>query len=307
MGSRSSQLSADLDLAPVQPTLAASAGDVRTRRAVTLDLATYLALTLVGLTMLAPLVWMVATSLKPYEELYLWPPRLLPSAPRWENYPMAWNYAPFGRFFFNSALVATCVTAGELITSSLAGYVFARMRFPGRDRLFLLYLGTLMVPSQVTLVPLYVLMRTLGWVNTYYALIIPALASAYGTFLMRQYMLTLPRELEDAARIDGANHFVIYSRVIVPQCGPVIATLGILTFLGNWNSFLWPLIMTSKEQVRTVPIGLAYFTSIPETVGLPQWQLYLAAATFSMLPTLAVFVLGQRYFVRGITMSGLKG
>jgi multiple sugar transport system permease protein len=271
------------------------------------DLVAYAVLAVVGATMLAPLVWMVATSLKPYEELYIWPPRLLPEVPAWENYPRAWNYAPFGRFFANSAFVAICVTAGELVTSSLAGYVFARMRFAGRDRLFLLYLATLMIPSQVTLVPLYILMSTLGLVNTYYALILPGLASAYGTFLMRQYMLTTPRELEDAARIDGANHPTIYWRITMPQCAPVVATLAILTFLGNWNSFLWPLIITNKEQVRTVPIGLAYFTSIPETVGLPQWQLYLAAATFSMVPTLCVFLLGQRYFVRGITMSGLKG
>ena len=271
------------------------------------DAVSYLILALVGVTMLAPLVWMVSTSLKTYEELYVWPPRLLPTFPAWENYPRAWNYSPFGRFFLNSALVAVCVTVGELLTSSLAGYVFARMRFPGRDRLFLLYLGTLMIPSQVTLVPLYLLMSALGAVNTYYALILPGLASAYGTFLMRQYMLTTPRELEDAARVDGANHPTIYWRITLPQCGPVLATLGILTFLGNWNSFLWPLIVTNKDAIRTVPIGLAYFTSIPETVGLPQWQLYLAAATFSMIPTLIVFLLGQRYFVRGITMSGLKG
>jgi multiple sugar transport system permease protein len=271
------------------------------------DALTYLVLTLVGLTMLAPLFWMVSTSLKSYEELFLFPPPLLPAVPQWRNYPQAWNYAPFGRFFANSLFVATGVTLGELVTSSMAGYVFARMRFPGRDRLFLLYLATLMVPSQVTLVPLYILMKTLGWVNTYYALIVPAMASAYGTFLIRQYMRVLPKELEDAARVDGANHFTIYSRVILPLCGPVLATLGILTFLSNWNSFLWPLIMTSREQMRTVPIGLAYFTSIPESLGYPQWQLFLAAATFSMLPTLIVFILGQRYFVRGIAMTGLKG
>jgi multiple sugar transport system permease protein len=276
-------------------------------RARALDGAVYLLLTLIALAMLAPFGWMLSTSLKPYDEIYLYPPRLLPSSPVWENYPRAWRYAPFDRFVLNSLLVATLVTVGELLTSSLAGYVFARMRFPGRDRLFLLYLGTMMIPTQVTLVPLYIVMRQLGWLNSYYALIVPWLASAYGTFLMRQYMLTFPRELEDAARVDGANHPTIYARIILPQCGPVLATLGILTFLSNWNSFLWPLVMTSAERMRTVPVGLAYFTSIPENVGLPQWQLFMAAATFSMLPTLFVFLLGQRYFVRGISLSGLKG
>lgn len=271
------------------------------------DLAAYAVLIVVGLTMLAPLLWMVSTSLKSYDELWTYPPALLPAVPRFDNYPKAWGYVPFGRFFANSAFVAICVTLGELVTSSLAGYVFARMRFPGRDRLFLLYLATLMIPSQVTLVPLYILMRTLGLINTYYALILPGLASAYGTFLMRQYMLTTPRDYEEAARIDGASHPQIYAWITLPQCGPVLATLAILTFLGNWNSFLWPLIMTSKQEMRTVPIGLAYFTSVPENIGLPQWQLFLAAATFSMLPTLVVFILGQRYFVRGISMSGLKG
>lgn len=272
-----------------------------------LDAGAYAALVVIAFTMLAPFAWMLATSLKPYDELYLYPPRLLPSAPVWENYPEAWRYAPFGLFFANSLFVATLVTVGELVTSSMAGYVFARMRFLARDRLFLLYLGTMMIPSQVTLVPLYIVMRQLGWVNSYYALIVPWLASAYGTFLMRQYMLTFPRELEDAARVDGANHPIIYARIILPQCGPVLATLGILTFLSNWNSFLWPLVMTSAERMRTVPVGLAYFTSIPENLGLPQWQLFMAAATFCMLPTLIVFLLGQRYFVRGISLSGLKG
>lgn len=296
--------------APVgQPAAAARRKSSARRRWRTLaeDAATYAVLSLIALTMLAPFLWMVATSLKAYTELFVYPPQLLPASPQWENYPRAWRYAPFDRFFVNSIFVATVVTVGEIVTSSLAGYVFARMRFPGRDRLFLLYLGTMMIPSQVTLVPLYIVMRQLGWLNSYYALIVPWLASAYATFLMRQYMLTFPKELEDAARVDGANHPIIYSRIILPQCGPVIATLSILTFLSNWNSFLWPLVMTSAERMRTVPVGLAYFTSIPENVGLPQWQLFMAAATFSMLPTLIVFLLGQRYFVRGISLSGLKG
>jgi multiple sugar transport system permease protein len=281
----------------------------RSGRNLLADALVYAVLAVSGITMIGPLVWMVATSLKSFQELYVWPPQLLPAVPLWENYAYAWTFVPFERFFVNSTVVSVTVTLGELVTSSLGGYVFARMRFPGRDRLFLLYLATLMIPGQVLIVPLYVVIRALGWLDSYAALIVPWLASAYGTFLIRQYMLTLPRELEDAARVEGANHWTIYSRVILPLCGPALATLAVLTFLANWNSFLWPLIMTNRETMRTVPIGLAYFTAAPEQsrMRFGQWQLYMAAATFSMLPTLTVFLAAQRYFVRGVVLSGLKG
>ena len=285
------------------------AGRRRTGRSRPADALVCVVLAVSGVTMIGPLVWMFATSLKSFQELYVWPPQLLPATPLWANYAYAWTFVPFERFFVNSVVVSVTVTLGELVTSSLAGYVFARMRFPGRDRLFLLYLATLMIPGQVLIVPLYVVIRSLGWLDTYAALIVPWLASAYGTFLIRQYMLTLPRELEDAARVDGANHWTIYSRIILPLCGPALATLAVLTFLANWNSFLWPLIMTNRETMRTVPIGLAYFTAAPEQsrMRFGQWQLYMAAATFSMLPTLTVFLAAQRYFVRGVVLSGLKG
>jgi multiple sugar transport system permease protein len=283
-------------------------GKTWTTRAV--DLAVYGLLTLVGITMLLPFVWMVGTSLKAYKELFIWPPQFFPAVPQWSNYPKAWRYSemvPFARFFANSALVAGSVTVGQLITCATAGYAFARLHFPGRDKLFLLYIATLMVPFQVTLVPLYLIMKNLHWINTYQALIVPGLVSAYGTFLMRQFMSTLPYELEDAARIDGASPPVTLWRVILPLCTPVLTTLTILAFMGSWNAFLWPLIMISNTKLRTLPIGLAFFTSVPETVGLPQYQLLMAAATFSMIPTLIVFLLGQRYFIKGIALSGLKG
>ncbi len=230
--------------------------------------------------------------------------------PQWSNYAKAWRYSemvPFARFFANSAFVAVSVTLGQLITCATAGYAFARLHFPGRDKLFLLYIATLMVPFQVTLVPLYLIMQRLHWLNSYQSLIIPGLVSAYGTFLMRQFMTTLPYELEDAARIDGASPLTAFVRVILPLCTPVLTTLTILAFMGSWNAFLWPLIMISKTEMRTLPIGLAFFTSVPETVGFPQYQLMMAAATFSMIPTLIVFLLGQRYFIKGIALSGLKG
>jgi multiple sugar transport system permease protein len=274
------------------------------------DLAAYAILTAVGFTMLLPFVWMVGTSLKSYRELFIWPPQFFPAVPQWDNYPKAWNYSemvPFARFFVNSTLVSVSVTLGQLITCSTAGYAFARLRFPGRDKLFLLYIATLMVPFQVTLVPLYLIMKELHWINDFKSLIIPGLVSAYGTFLMRQFMSTLPAELEDAARIDGASPPIIFASVILPLCTPALTTLTILAFMGSWNAFLWPLIMISDTELRTLPIGLAFFTSVPETVGYPQYQLLMAAATFSMIPTLVVFLIGQRYFIKGIALSGLKG
>ena len=274
------------------------------------DLVIYAILAIIGITMIMPFIWMVGTSLKTHRELFVWPPQFFPAVPQWQNYPDAWNYSesvPFGRFFFNSAFVSIAVTLGQLITCTTAGYAFARLRFPGRNLLFLLYITTLMIPFQVTLVPLYLIMKQLKWINTYYALIVPGLVSAYGTFLARQFMVSLPYELEDAARIDGASPPVTFLRVILPLCTPVLTTLTILTFMGSWNAFLWPLIMISKTQLRTLPIGLAFFTSVPETVGFPQYQLLMAAATFSMIPTLIVFLAGQRYFIKGIALSGLKG
>lgn len=286
--------------------------DTSSRRKCLGDLMSYIVLIAVGVTMALPFIWMVGTSLKAYKELFLWPPRFLPAVPQWGNYREAWYFsklAPFSRYFTNSLLVTCTTTLGQIITCSTAGYAFARLRFPGRDKLFLLYIATLMVPFQVTLVPLYLIMRQLKWVDTYQSLIAPGLVSAYGTFLVRQFMLTLPDELEDAARIDGAPVPVILARIILPLCSPVLGTLAIMAFMGSWNSFLWPLVMISTTELRTLPIGLAFFTSMPEyeTIGLPPYQLLMAAATFSMVPTLIVFLLGQRHFVKGIALSGIKG
>ncbi len=290
-------------------------GALRTRRAgarFLADLLVYLVLGTIGITMVLPFIWMIGTSLKTYGEVLVWPPTFFPKVPQWHNYVEAWNFsrnAPFDVFFLNSIIVSASITIAQVVTCSTAGYAFGRLQFPGRDVLFLLYVATLMVPFQVTLVPLYLIMRQLHWVDTRQALIVPNLVSAYGTFLVRQFMLTLPRELEDAARIDGANVPIILLKVILPLCTPVLSTLAILTFASSWNMFLWPLIVISNTRLRTIPIGLALFTAMPEyaTIGVPPYQLLMAAATFSMLPTVVVFLLGQRYFIRGIALSGLKG
>jgi multiple sugar transport system permease protein len=262
-------------------------------------------LSLLGTLYLGPFLWMVSSSLKGPEEIYAFPPDFIPNTLRWSNYLEAWNRVPFGRFFLNSALVTVATTLGVILTSSLGGYSFARLRYPGRDTILLMYLGTMMIPFPVLMIPAYILMRRLSLVDTLWGLIIPGWFSAWGTFLMRQYMLTLPREVEEAARVDGASFLQIYWRIILPLSTPVIATLGIFTFLGAWNDFLWPLIMISSIDKKTVPLGLVMFQSqIPMKTP---WHLVMAAATFSMLPVLIIFVLGQKYYVRGIALSGLKG
>jgi len=234
----------------------------------------------------------------------------------WSNYARAWkalrvergflgllrNADGFLVFYLNSLLVTFCVTTGQLVTCSLAAFAFARLRFRARDALFLAYLATLMVPAVVTMIPLFGLMRMARLTDTYWALILPGLFSAYGTFLLRQFFMTVPTELEDAARIDGAGPFSIYWRIIMPLSKPALATLGTFVFLHTWNDFLWPLIVIDDLGKKTLPIGLAHF----QGPYLTEWHLLMAASVIVMFPVLIVFVIGQRYFVRGIALSGLK-
>lgn len=254
---------------------------------------------------LLPFVWMVLSSLKTLPEIYAFPPTLFPQQLMWENYVETFNRMPFGRFFLNSIVVSVAVVLGQLITCSLAGYGFARLRFPGRDVLFLGYIATMMVPFAVIMIPLFILMRGFGWLDSLQALIVPALFSAWGTFMMRQFMLTIPRELEDAARIDGCSYFSCYWRIILPLCQPVLATLAIFTFLGTWNDFLWPLIIINSLELRTLPLGLAAFQAM-QMIKTP-WHLIMAASTISVIPIIILFLIGQKYYVRGIVTSGLKG
>jgi multiple sugar transport system permease protein len=270
------------------------------------DVLAWLFLLALGALWAFPFLWMVSASLKRLDEIYAFPPTVLPEALRWGNYVEAWTALPFSTFFANSAIVTVSVTFGQLATCSLAGYAFARLRFPGRDTIFLCYLATMMVPFPVTMIPVFILMRQLHLVDTLPGLILPGLFSAWGTFLMRQFMLNIPRELEEAARIDGCSVAGIYARIIVPLSTPVFATLAIFTFLHHWNAFLWPLIMISSIGKKTLPLGLAMFRAQMSAIDIP-WHLVMAAATFSIVPILLVFVLAQKYYVRGIALTGLKG
>ncbi len=265
----------------------------------------YIVLGLGGITTLIPFYWMVASSLKSLGEIYQFPPTLVPTTFHFENYILAWRLIPFGIFFRNTAYISLSVTLGQLFTCSLAGYAFARLRFPGRDKIFLLYLSTMMIPFSVVMIPLYILMRTLGWIDSHLALIVPGLVSVFGTFLMRQFFSTIPKELEDAARIDGCSFFHLYWAIMLPIAKPALATLGILTFMNTWNDFLWPLIVISTIPQKTLPLGLLMLLE-QQAIKTP-WHVVMASGTFSILPILVVFTLGQKYYVQGIVTSGLKG
>ena len=255
-----------------------------------------------ALIVLIPFLWMLTTSLKPKRGVHL-PPYLIPSDFIWKNYQLAWNTDNFARFYLNSTIMTIGIVAGQLIFSSLAGYAFARLRFPGRNVLFFLVLATMMIPVYVTLIPSYLLVRDLGWLDSYQGLIVPRLVSAFGIFLMRQHYLSIPKDLEEAALLDGASRLKIWWSIMVPLSGPAMATLGIFSFLFAWNDFLWPLIVTTSPDMRTVQLGLANFTGRYGT----NWTLLMAGAVTATIPALVVFTIGQRWFVRGSVMSGVKG
>lgn len=310
---------------------------------------TYFFLSLVGISMMVPFFWMLSTSLKEPGAVFVVPPTFptkalkkgdwqqvfswiylfikywIPYPIRWQNYVEAWNAVPFGRFYINSFLVTFCITFGQVFTSSLAAFAFARLKFPGRDKLFFGYLATMMIPGVVTMIPVFILLRKLGdlWntdlyisifgksiyvgkpigIDSYFALIVPGMFSAYGTFMLRQFFLTIPSELEEAAKIDGSSLLGIYWRIILPLSKPALATLTTFTFMGAWRDFMWPLIVTNSMEMKTLPVGLASFQGL-YTV---QWTLLMAASIIAMVPMLIVFVFNQRFFVEGIKLTGLKG
>jgi multiple sugar transport system permease protein len=266
------------------------------------------ALVVGSIPLIAPLVWTVSTSLKPEFDVFEVPPQLVPDTIRWQNYIDIFEFAPFAQQYLNSIYIALVNVLGTLVVSSLAGYALARLRFPGRSLVLPILLMALLLPEEVTIVPLFALMTQLGWVGTHLPLLIEPIfgvPTVVGTFLMRQFFLTLPRDLSDAGRVDGLGEFGVFSRIALPLARPALATLAILTFLSSWNSFLIPLVFTSGvDALQTVPVALTQYTDVD---GTPFFALQMAATTLSIIPVVVVFLFAQRYIVEGIARSGIKG
>jgi multiple sugar transport system permease protein len=249
-----------------------------------------------------PFLWMLGTSFKPESDVFSYPLRLQPSHPTLDNYRSIWQELPFLRLVINSVIFAGGVTIISVFFDSLAAFALARLRFPGRTIAFYLVLATLMVPFQVTLIPLFQLVFKIGWLNTYQGLIVPRATSAFGIFLLRQFFVTIPIELDEAAKVDGASSLYVYARIILPQARPALASLAVFYFMNNWNDFLWPLVMTSDNDMRNLPAGLTLFAG----QYVVEHGVLMAGAVISLLPLAVAFALAQRYFVSGIATTGMK-
>jgi multiple sugar transport system permease protein len=278
---------------------------------------TYLTLILITIVLGFPIYWMFTTALKTESQANTYPPALFPDPVMFSNFAEVLSRANFGRYLLNSTIVSLTSAAFVVFFGALAGYTFARLRFPGRSVLFAIVMSTIVIPGQVTMIPVFIIMARFpllggndimgqggsGMLNTYPALIIPHIAGAFAIFMMRQFMSSLPEELSDAARIDGASEFGIFWRVMLPLTTPALITLGLFTFSNTWNDFIWPLITTNSDAMRTVQLGLSIFRGINYT----QQTLFMAGTSLAMIPVMVLFLIGQRYFIRGIALSGIKG
>ncbi len=273
------------------------------------DVALFLVLLVLAILFAFPFFWTVSSSLKAPYEILNYPPTIFPAEPQWGNYERVFTKAPFAQWILNTIFVVVLGTLGAVLSSSLVAYSFARFRYRGRDLIFLLTLGTLMLPAQVTLIPQYILWSQMGFVNTLYPLWLPQWfgGGAFNIFLLRQFIMTIPRELDEAATIDGANRFRIFWMILLPLCIPALATVTIISFIANWDDYLTPLIYLNSQEMYTVALGLSFFRNYPETGGLPQQHLLMAASVMTLLPPIILFFAAQRFFIQGIVLSGLKG
>jgi ABC-type glycerol-3-phosphate transport system permease component len=272
---------------------------------------TYVVLLVLGLLFCFPFLWTLSSSLKTAHETQIVPATLLPAMPQWGNYAVVWTSQPVGRWILNSLIVILLSVPGAVISGILVAYSFARFDYPGRGVFFMLLLSTLMLPFEVTLIPQYLLFYQLKWIDTFLPLTVPAwfgsgVGSAFTIFLLRQFFMTIPRDLDDAARVDGAGSFRILWSIIVPLARPALATVLILQFLQHWNDFLGPFIYLNNRSLFTMSLGLRYFQTVPEQLGEPKDHLLMVATIIMTMPAIALFFAAQRYFVRGIVMTGLK-
>ena len=273
----------------------------RTYRRLT-HLALHVGLLAIGALFVLPFAWMFATSLKPMSDLFQLVPTFIPSTVRWQNYVDVVDVVPFFRFYLNSIIVTVGRVIPQIFICSLAAFAFARLRFPGREILFVALLASLMVPAQITIIPNFVIVRYLGWLDSYFGIIVPTLFSVFGTFLLRQFFMSLPNELQEAAVIEGANPLQVYWYVFMPLARPAIAAFSLIQILWSWNDFLWPLIVTSSTEMQVLPVGIAMFQGQYTT----NTAILMAAATMATVPMLIVFLLAQKQLIEGISMTGLK-
>lgn len=252
--------------------------------------------------MVLPFLWMVSSSLKDSSQVFQLPPQWIPNPPVWDNFKTAWEAIPLGQYYWNSIVVCGLTTIGQLITSILAAYVFARLDFPGKDVIFLVILGTMMIPEQVKMIPTFIVLRQFNWIDSFTGLIVPALVHPFGIFMLRQFFLGIPHELEDAARMDGCSRLTILYRIILPLSKAPISALAVFVFMFQWNAFLWPLIVLNSRENYTLQIGLAMLRG---DVGT-DWALQMATTSLATIPVVLLFLVAQKQFIRGITMTGLK-
>jgi sn-glycerol 3-phosphate transport system permease protein len=267
-------------------------------------LAGHLTIVLLIVVIGLPLFWMATASIKSLPEIRTFPPIWWPPEPRWENYPAAMRAAPFDRFFLNSAITTALAGGAKLVNAVLCAYALAFLRFPGREAVFLFILAALMIPVQVTVLPNYLTVAELGWINTYQGIVVPEAGVAFGTFLLRQHFMTLPREVLDAAKVDGAGHLRTMWSVALPLSRPILATLTLLTAVGRWNDYLWPLVVTTTKEMRTLPIGIAWMYDVE---GNTQWGVVMAGVVMVIVPVLILFAWTQKHLVEGIASGAVKG
>lgn len=273
------------------------------------EISIYTCATIAAILFALPFAWTIGSSLKSITEIFAFPPTLFPNEPRWENYADVFRIAPFGRFIYNTAFITIFAMIGQILSASAVAYGFSRFRFPGRDALFYLVLSTMMLPWQVTIVPTFLLYRYLGWINTYLPLIIPFFfgGGAFYIFLLRQFFLTIPKDLDEAAKIDGASSLRIFWNVLLPLAKPALATVAIFSFIEHWNEFIGPLIFLNSPEKFTVSIGLRHFTASSFESDEPREAILMAASLIVATPPLILFFMAQKYFVQGIVTTGLKG
>jgi len=265
----------------------------------------YVVLSILAALFSIPLVWMISTSFKSLQQLDVWPPVWIPNPIVWQNYPNALKFLPFGRYALNTIIITALALMGTLLSCPLVAHGFARIRFPGRDALFIVLISTIMLPGAVRLIPTYLMYEKIGWLNTYLPLVVPAFfGSPFFIFLLRQYFRTFPEDLADAARIDGANELGILYRVFLPNAGPALAVVAIFSFQAHWNDFVGPLIYLNKESMRTISLGLYYFRAYE---GPTNYGQMMAAASMTTVPILILFALFQRHFIQGVALTGIKG